>query len=57
MSVRLVPSDEGAARKYYRPSEDGYARLAELEASWRELTQAVGSIPSSTTATTAKERA
>lgn len=41
VSTRLVPSNAGPARKYYRPSPSGEALLERLEASWDELVRAV----------------
>lgn len=34
---RLVPSQQGPARKYYRLSERGAAALAERQAAWNSL--------------------
>ena len=34
---RLVPSDEGPARKYYRPTDSGLAALEEGTRQWRAL--------------------
>ena len=38
---RLVPSDNGPARKYYRPSSQGYARLAAAQDAWATLVRAL----------------
>jgi len=38
---RLVSSNSGPARKYYRPSASGYASLAESEAAWKTLVNAL----------------
>jgi PadR family transcriptional regulator, regulatory protein PadR len=37
VTSRLVASDEGPARKYYRPTEAGFQALAEGTAHWRLL--------------------
>lgn len=37
ISSRLVASPSGPARKYYRPTESGRARLEEGEQAWRAL--------------------
>ncbi len=47
---RLVASTSGPARKYYRPTPDGYAALHELTGSWLALADMVtpvvtGSVP------------
>ena len=41
ITARLVPSRSGPARKYYRPTADGYAALRDGTASWRFLADAV----------------
>src|SRR5713226_9078929 len=38
---RLVSSNSGPARKYYRLSAVGYASLAESEAAWKTLVKAL----------------
>ena len=45
LSSRLVASTSGPARKYYRPTTEGYAELARGARSWRALTQTIGSAP------------
>lgn len=37
VSARLIASRSGPARKYYRPTPDGYAALTEGAAMWRAL--------------------
>jgi len=44
LSSRLVASASGPARKYYRPTQAGYAELARGSRSWRALTETVGSV-------------
>ncbi|MEQ1872611.1 MAG: PadR family transcriptional regulator [Ilumatobacteraceae bacterium] len=44
VSTRLVASSSGPARKYYRPTEQGEAALAEGTASWLTLTTVVNSV-------------
>ena len=39
--TRLVPSNSGPARKYYRPTAAGYAALAVGTASWTTLAEIV----------------
>jgi PadR family transcriptional regulator, regulatory protein PadR len=41
VSSRLVASPSGPARKYYRPTEAGYAALAQGIAHWRSLAEVV----------------
>lgn len=41
VTARLVPSTAGPARKYYRPTEAGYAALADATAAWRGLVTAL----------------
>jgi PadR family transcriptional regulator, regulatory protein PadR len=41
VSTRLVSSHSGPARKYYRPTPEGYAALAEGTAGWLALTEVV----------------
>lgn len=41
VTARLVPSSAGPARKYYRPTEKGYAALAEATAAWWGLVRAL----------------
>ena len=41
VSARLVASDEGPARKYYRPTPAGYEALADGAARWRSLADVV----------------
>lgn len=48
--TRLVSSQSGPARKYYRPSDSGYALLADLEGSWDDLVAAVETTRASGTA-------
>ena len=42
--ARLVSSPAGPARKYYRPTSDGYQALATGSASWRSLVALVGGV-------------
>lgn len=44
VTVRLVQSTSGPARKYYRPSVEGYRALVEGLAAWRSLTGVVDGI-------------
>ena len=39
--TRLVESRSGPARKYYRPTEAGYAALASSASAWRALAEVV----------------
>jgi PadR family transcriptional regulator PadR len=41
VTSRLIPSSSGPARKYYRPTKDGYAALADGTRRWQVLTDAV----------------
>ena len=41
LTSRLVPSDEGPARKYYRPTEHGLDDLVAGTAQWTSLVEAV----------------
>jgi PadR family transcriptional regulator PadR len=41
LASRLVASDAGPARKYYRPTETGRETLAVTSASWRSLAAVV----------------
>lgn len=41
VTARLVPSSAGPARKYYRPTREGYAALADAAAAWRALVEAL----------------
>jgi PadR family transcriptional regulator, regulatory protein PadR len=42
--TRLVSSRSGPARKYYRPTEGGFAALAAGAAAWRALAEIVGPV-------------
>jgi PadR family transcriptional regulator PadR len=44
VTARLVASRAGPARKYYRPTVDGYAALAEGATMWRALVDAADSV-------------
>jgi len=44
VTARLIASRTGPARKYYRPTVDGYAALAEGSAMWQALVTAAGSV-------------
>jgi PadR family transcriptional regulator PadR len=44
VSARLVSSNAGPARKYYRPTSAGYEALATGAANWLSLTDIVGSV-------------
>jgi PadR family transcriptional regulator, regulatory protein PadR len=41
LASRLEPSGRGAARKYYRLTEQGHAELAGARAAWRTLSETV----------------
>lgn len=44
VTSRLVASRAGPARKYYRPTEAGYAALAQGAANWLSLTDVVNPV-------------
>jgi PadR family transcriptional regulator PadR len=44
VSARLVSSNAGPARKYYRPTAVGYEALANGTANWLSLADVVGSV-------------
>jgi PadR family transcriptional regulator PadR len=44
VSARLVSSHAGPARKYYRPTPDGYEALTTGTANWSSLADVVGSV-------------
>lgn len=44
VTARLVASNAGPARKYYRPTPAGYVALAAGSASWVSLATVVGSV-------------
>lgn len=44
LESRLVASTAGPARKYYRPTPDGYEALATGRASWSSLADVVGGV-------------
>lgn len=44
VTSRLVSSNAGPARKYYRPTPAGYKALATGTANWSALTDVVGSV-------------
>jgi PadR family transcriptional regulator PadR len=44
ITARLVSSNAGPARKYYRPTPAGYTALAVGTASWASLADIVGSV-------------
>jgi PadR family transcriptional regulator, regulatory protein PadR len=44
VSARLVSSNAGPARKYYRPTRAGYEALATGTANWLSLADVVGSV-------------
>jgi PadR family transcriptional regulator, regulatory protein PadR len=44
LTARLVASNAGPARKYYRPTRAGYVALAEGITSWQSLSDVVGSV-------------
>src|SRR5664279_6506086 len=44
VSTRLVASNAGPARKYYRPTRAGYQALADGASSWRSLSTVVGTV-------------
>lgn len=41
LTTRLVPSRSGPARKYYKPSTDGYHALRDGGSAWRALADVV----------------
>jgi PadR family transcriptional regulator PadR len=41
ITSRLIPSSAGPARKYYRPTPDGYSALTDGTGRWQLLTDAV----------------
>lgn len=44
VSSRLVSSSSGPARKYYRPTPEGYDALAAGRANWMSLVDIVGTV-------------
>lgn len=44
VTARLISSSSGPARKYYRPTADGYAALAAGTATWTRQTEIVSTI-------------
>jgi len=42
--TRLVASNSGPARKYYRPTSAGYQALTDGASSWRSLSTLVGTV-------------
>ncbi len=44
VTTRLVASNAGPARKYYRPTSDGYAALAEGRTNWSSFSRVVGAV-------------
>jgi PadR family transcriptional regulator PadR len=44
VTTRLVPSRSGPARKYYRPTDRGYAALAEGTAAWTALSTVITAV-------------
>jgi len=44
VTARLIASHAGPARKYYRPTADGYAALSDGTAAWRALIGAADSV-------------
>ena len=44
VAARLVSSNAGPARKYYRPTPAGYQALTTGTANWRSLADIVGSV-------------
>ena len=44
VTARLVESNAGPARKYYRPTATGYAALRDGAAHWTALAEIVGSV-------------
>ena len=53
LTSRLVPSDAGPARKYYRPTKDGKAELKRATGSWVQLRANVDRVMSSNEIATA----
>ena len=44
VASRLVASPSGPARKYYRPTADGAAELADARSAWADLSRTVASV-------------
>lgn len=44
VSTRLVASNAGPARKYYRPTTAGYEALTNGASAWRSLSEVVGTV-------------
>lgn len=44
LASRLVPSDAGPARKYYRLTADGQAELSQAAAAWLDLSASVNDV-------------
>jgi PadR family transcriptional regulator PadR len=44
VAARLISSSSGPARKYYRPTGEGYAALADGTATWARQTEVVSAI-------------
>jgi PadR family transcriptional regulator PadR len=44
VASRLISSSSGPARKYYRPTADGFAALADGTATWTRQTEIVSTI-------------
>lgn len=57
VTVRLVESNAGPARKYYRPSPSGYALLRERTSAWGGLVRALEPLLSSPIPAKPKEAA
>ena len=49
LTSRLVKSESGPARKYYRPTNDGAAELAAASIAWEELVNNVDRVKQATT--------
>ncbi|MEZ5343684.1 MAG: PadR family transcriptional regulator [Acidimicrobiales bacterium] len=49
LTSRLVKSEPGPARKYYRPTNDGVAELTATSAAWEELVNNVNRVKQATT--------
>ncbi len=55
ITSRLVASQSGPARKYYRLSRDGYAELAQTQRAWNNLVRAMEPILSNPVPSRPKE--
>jgi PadR family transcriptional regulator PadR len=56
VAARLISSSSGPARKYYRPTAEGYAALAAGTATWARQTEIVSAILTRPLAATPAQR-